>query len=257
MTRPRPRRNFISKAILKYNDWQERERRKISGNIDITAFFAVSTLFLILSGFLYLQFYYEKFQVTYFSYYTLEDSFNVLYEKGVLLYFILVILGMAIITVPVAILFINSKIKEHLKKNLVIPLSTILGGLISFFSFTALSGFPWFMGCIAAVPTMLITLLIFYVDLRSLYLFPILLGMMMLLLAKADGNRVEEDRLTFKLSLQNGEIPMVEKDRHVFWIGTTTKNIFLFNDSSRQVRIIPVSLIKEITFTRIEGKKAK
>ncbi|MCF2220999.1 hypothetical protein H9Q08_17070 [Chryseobacterium sp. PS-8] len=207
---------------------------------------------LTFGGFIYLTFYMEHFGIAYeVLYFNLNDCTSVLYEKSVLLIYIVLISIGGII--PLFFFILKSKSIKNLG-ILSLSLAIILFvGIYLHISIHDLSSF--------------IILIIFFIF--SVYLFffknrdkGALLFMTFFVLfcaiyAKADAKNTEQRQPKFDIVIKDGDQSikiLSETDNTKYLIKKTNEYIFIMDRHANKINIYPSSSIQSISFTYKEKK---
>ncbi len=125
----------------------------------------------------------------------------------------------------------KSGVKIFLTKNTVTFFIPIISGLVTGLGIKSISSLPWSFAMAFGLLAALIVILIFYIDSRMIFLYPVLLGFALLLCSKTDARERLHEEVTFNLMVDDPDnpTPMVDQDKNTHWIGTTSKNVYLFN----------------------------
>ncbi|WGQ10729.1 hypothetical protein QG516_03545 [Pedobacter gandavensis] len=253
----RQNNSWGNRILSKFGEWFESETKNRHGSIDLTAFLSISAIILTLSAFLYLGDYYSNFDINYFRFFTFEDGLNVLYEKGRLLILFPMILGFAAIALTLLHIIIKKDIHKVLKKNSIFLFAIISTGAFTYQIFRTVGNLPLNASIVIGGFAAAIMVMYFLFDVRTLYFFPLLLGFGLMLCAGPDVRKTVTEKLKYNLVMIDGSpaIPLDQKKR-TFWIGSTSKIIFLYNDSLREVTEISIDQIKKINYVRPNEAKA-
>lgn len=96
-----------------------------------------------------------------------------------------------------------------------------------------------------------IVVLYFLFDVRAIYFYPLLLGCGLMLCSAPDVRKTVTEKVTYNLTMVDDKqpIPIVQHKR-TFWIGSTSKIIFLYNDSTREGTEIPIEQVRKVNYIR-------
>ncbi|AOM79536.1 hypothetical protein [Pedobacter steynii] len=243
--------SWFLRIIAKFAVWMTKKSKKPNGKLNLAYFITISTAILMLSSFLHLGEFYAAFDIAYFSFFSFEDALSLLYEKGRLFLLFPMIIGFVAIAIATAHTFRKKNIHKELKRNSFILFTTIVIGLTTGQAFRAVGNLPWLSAIFVGVFSAAIVIMYFYFHVITIYLYPMLIGFGLVLSAGPDVERVVKEKISFDLTLVDGKDPMpIVQNKKTYWIGTTSKIMYLYNDSTRKITEVSVSQIQTISFIR-------
>lgn len=218
----------------------------IKNNISFEQIIKSFVVIIPVHAILYLFWFYGSFNIRYFYYFNPIDFFNVFYTNNLFSLILFVFLGFFAIYI-----FLASKDFYSLKHK------ANKFFFLLFLSFFTICFIYWIsdISKISAVPMFICVLVsiftIFSKETRFLY-YSLVLGYFIhtLALAKVDALKVKENKSNFTILLNDNSYALKQDtiNRKDYFIGKVTDYIFIYSDSIKAVRVIPVSDIKEIQF---------
>ena len=251
MTTRRQSDNWISRKLNQFNTWLEQDSKPLHGKIELTTLLTVSAVILTLSAYLYLGEYYSSFDINYFRVFSFEDGLSILYEKGRLLLLFPMLLGLIPIVLALIHIFRGKDIHKELKKNSALLFTVLATGMMAVQVFRGVGGLSFLTGLFLGAFAAGIAVMYFLFDVRTIYFYPALLGFGLFLSYGPDVKNALEAKVTYNLTMVDDKEPAaIHQHKRTIWIGSTSKIIFLYNDSTKEVTEIPSGQVKKVNYIR-------
>lgn len=243
--------SIISRILTTFANWIGEKSKELHGTIEPSSFLSISAVVLSLSAFLYLGQFYGYFGINYFRFFTFEDGLTVLYQKGRLFLLFPMILGFAVIGMSVFHIFRKNDIREGLKTNLTFFLATCIAILGTGTVFRSVGELSLQASILTGILAGGIVIMYFLLDKRTLYFYPLLLGYGMVLCAKVDAKKIIDQKISFTMKMVDQTEPVpTDENNKTYWIGTTSRMIYFYSESSKQVIEIPIEQIRTVNYNR-------
>lgn len=241
--------NWISRKFNQFTTWLEQDSKPLHGKLELTTLLSFSAVILTLSAYLYLGEYYRYFHINYFRIFSFEDGLGVLYEKGRLLLLFTTLIGLVPIALALIHIFRGKNIHKELKKNSALLFTVAATGIIAVQLFRSVGGLSFLTGLFLGAFAAGIAVMYFLFDVRIVYFYPALLGFGLYLSYGPDIEKALEAKVTYNLTMVDDKEPAaILQGKRTIWIGSTSKIIFLYNDSTKEVTEIPSEQVKKVNY---------
>lgn len=240
-----PKKSFFKELVIFIKKWFNSDKL-IQYNLtfeDIVKSFAV---IIPVHGILYLYFYYSKFGTQYFLYFNPVDFLNVFYANNITLLVFTISLSFVLLY-----LLINIKSNTFLndRPNILLFISYLAILLLLFIIRLYIPFMPFRI--IFYMCTVVFILTILHREVRLLY-YSIVVFYFLYTIRIANDNAliVKTTKPNFTILLNDNSYALKQDtiNRKDYFIGKVTDYVFVYSDSIKAVRVIPVGDIKEIQF---------
>ena len=206
------------------------------------------TPLILLLGIIYQIEFFRHFNVRYFFYFSISDPLVLLYEKGVLLVYALIVM------IPFSgVIFLKSREKKESTTNRDIFISFLIISLLEGFFLIVFLNFTYkdisIFKTIAFILILLFANWSFAFSNKNItiisYIF--LAFSIFYSLGNADAIKASKRKLRFSI-ISTDETYLKENDSCKYFISNTTNYIFIKNECNKRVDVYPTSEIKKISF---------
>lgn len=227
------------------------KKGKLKYNLSFFEFINSFVFIIPLHSVLYLYFYYSEFGIHYFLYFNPIDFVYIFYSNNILLILYIIFISYCLLY------FYFFRRSKFFKKKSNLTLSLLFISLITLLLILRLqTEFLNFYKCIS------ICFILYLIALKSKQIrviyFSIICFYLLFTIKTAKDNAliIKKNKPTFNIILNDNSFVLKQnskkKNKNLFFIGKVTDYIFLYNDSIKTIRVIPIKEVKEINFQTVK-----
>jgi hypothetical protein len=206
----------LHQKVERYNQINQREEH----GMKITGLITTFALILPLSAFTYWRLLLEEFHVDYFEFcYSFDDVYYILYRKGTLLWFTMLIMVFAIAACVISVRFW----KYHLPFG-IISFTCLVIGVIG-----SIGHFMWYQIILYIVMAFVIVVLYLFVNKYAMYGLALLAGLFLVTSAGADARQIKFVALKKDIKLKDGTFFLQKTDKNKYYVVSTSKYILIYD----------------------------
>lgn len=240
-----PKSHFIKSTIDSIKKWSLKEepiKQSLSFEEIVKSFVVIIPIHAIL----YLWHYYSNFGTQYFLYFNPVDFISVFYHNNLTFLMTMLIIGVLV----VYFLLVPDVIKAlKNKSNVLLSIPFFVLFLIIFVQWLKIPNTNFYS--FIAVGFFVFIIALKYKDTRIIYYSLVFFYLFYTIkLAKDNAIATKNSKPNFTIILNDNSFALKQDDKNHkdYFIGKVTDYVFVYSDSLKNVRAIPVSDIKEIRF---------
>lgn len=212
----------LHQKVERYNRINQRQEH----GMKITGLITTFALILPLSSFTYWRLLLEEFHVDYFEFcYSFDDVYYILYRKGTLLWFTMLIMVFAIVACVISVRFW----KYHLQFG-IISFACLVIGVIG-----SIGYFMWYQTLLYIVLAFVIVVLYLFVNKYAMYGLALLAGLFLVTSAGADARQIKFVALKKDIKLKDGTFFLQKEDKNRYYVVSTSKYVLIYDLATNEL----------------------
>lgn len=200
--------------------------RREEHGMKITGLVTTFALILPLSAFTYWRLLLEEFHVDYFEFcYSFDDVYYILYRKGTLLWFTMLIMVFAIAACVISVRFW----KYHLYFGIT-SFTCIVIGVVG-----SIGYFMWYQTLLYIIMAFVIVVLYLFINKYSVYGLILLVGLFLVTSAGADAKQIKAVALKKDIKLKDGTFFLHKTDKNRYYVVSTSKYVLIYDLTTKEL----------------------